>query len=88
MNSGVLSPEILGALALPQVLSLNCPLDQSRVDEHQVVLQQLATVLQSQVGGFKKSREILKLWIAQSRCKGWLKVPYEKSNKICTTTVL
>ena len=50
-------------------------LDAIRVDEHQVVLQQLATVLQSQVGRLKKSREILKLWIAQSRCKGWLKVP-------------
>jgi hypothetical protein len=81
MNSGVWSPKILGALALPQALSLNCPLDQSRVDEHQVVLQQLATVLQSQVGRLKKSREILKLWSAQSRCKGWLTVPYKKSTK-------
>ena len=69
MNSGVWAPKILGAQAFPQVLSLNCPLDQNRVDEHQVVLQQLATVLQSQVGRLKKSREILKLWSAPSRCK-------------------
>ena len=55
MNSGVWAPKILGAQAFPQVPSLNCPLDQNRVDEHQVVLQQLATVIQSQVGRLKKS---------------------------------
>ena len=80
-------PAILGAEASPEPFLFNRVLDQNRVDEHQVVLQQLATVLQSQVGRLKKSREILELWSAQSRCKGWLKVPYEKSNKICTTTV-
>ena len=69
MNSGVWAPKILGAQAFPQVLSLNCPLDQNRVDKHQLVLQQLATVLQSKVGRLKKSREILKLWSAPSRCK-------------------
>ena len=69
MNSGIWAPKILGAQAFPQVPSLNCPLDQNRVDEHQVVLQQLATVIQSQVGRLKKSREILKLWSAPSCCK-------------------
>jgi hypothetical protein len=63
-------PKILGAQAFPQVLSLICPLDQNRVDENQAVPQQLATVLQSPVGRLKKSGEILKLWSAQSRCRG------------------
>jgi hypothetical protein len=63
-------PKILGAHAFPQVLSLICPLEQNRVDEHRAVLQQLATVLQSPVGRLKKSGEILKLWSAQSRCRG------------------
>jgi hypothetical protein len=62
------------AQAFPQVLSLICLLDQNRVDEHQAVLQplaaKLATALQSPVGRLKKSGEILKLWSAQSRCRG------------------